>query len=99
MKLRSFRLVAMRCRESLLALDRGITTDAIVQASTERPPAGDFIYWSELISDKIASGPSAQEVRGYLKHLAKSTCQLVQWLVYGRFVLMALWPLMQPRAL
>src|SRR5437867_1196870 len=57
-----FQSVGVRCRECLLALVRGIATDSMVPAGQKKPKAGDFIHWSELIANTIASGASASEI-------------------------------------
>jgi hypothetical protein len=36
-----------------------------------------------LIANKIARGESADEIRGYLKAISKSTWQLVNWLTHS----------------
>lgn len=77
-----FQAVGMRCRECLLAMVRAIATDTMVPTGHNRPKNADFVHWSELIADTVARGPSAAEVRGYLKTLAKSTWQLVSWLTH-----------------
>jgi hypothetical protein len=78
-----FQAVGMRCRESLIAMVRAIAQSAMVPQGTEEPKAAAFIPWSELIADATASGPSASEVRGYLKAMARSTWQLVSWLTHA----------------
>lgn len=53
-------------------------------ADADKAPKGaDFIHWSELIADAIASGSRMAEVRGYLKSIARSTWQLVSWLTHA----------------
>jgi hypothetical protein len=78
-----FQAVGMRCRESLIAMVRAIAQPGMVPRGTEEPKAAAFILWSELIADATASGPSASEVRGYLKAMARSTWQLVSWLTHA----------------
>jgi len=74
--------VGMRCRECLIAFIRSVATTSMVPDGEERPKAGDFIHWSELIADTICLGSSSREIRGYLKSLARSTWQLVAWLTH-----------------
>jgi len=47
------------------------------------PKASDFIGWTDLIANTIASGASAERRRGYLKLAAKSTWDLVNWLTHA----------------
>jgi hypothetical protein len=75
--------VGMRCRECLVTLARSIANSAMVPKGREIPKAGDFLHWSELIADTIASGSSNQEVRGYLKNIARTTWQVVSWLTHA----------------
>lgn len=78
-----FQVVGMRCRESLIAMTRAIADYSMVTDGQEVPKASDFIHWTELIADTIAKGSSAKHVRNYLKTIAKSTWQLVNWLTHA----------------
>ena len=55
----------------------------MIAEGTEPPKKGDFIHWSEIIADKVAAGSTRQELRGYLKAIARSTWQLVSWLTHA----------------
>ena len=55
----------------------------MVPKGTEAPKKGDFIHWSELSANAIASGSHAHEVRSHLKVTAKSAWQLVSWLTHA----------------
>lgn len=76
-----FQAIGMRCRESLLAFVREVVGVALVEGTP--PKASDFIGWSELLANTIASGDSAERRRGYLKAIAKSTWELVNWLTHS----------------
>jgi hypothetical protein len=78
-----FQAVGMRCRECLLALARDIADESMVPKGAIPPKASDFIDWSALIANAIASGSSAREVRSYLKTSAKAAWQLVAWLTHA----------------
>lgn len=78
-----FQAVGMRCRECLLAMVRAVANDSMMPAGQNRPKSGDFLHWCELIANTVAQGSSADETRGYLKTLAKSTWQLVSWLTHA----------------
>jgi hypothetical protein len=71
-----FQAVGMRCRQCLLALISAAASNSMVPTGEDPPKSDDFIHWSELIANSIASGQSAEEVRAYLKTVAKSTWQL-----------------------
>ena len=77
-----FQAVGVRCRQSLLAF--------VIEAASLAPPsvkalpkAGDFVGWSNLLAETIAAGSSAERKRGYLKSIAKSTWELVNWLTHA----------------
>ena len=78
-----FQAVGMLCCECLIALILAIADESMIPEGQEAPQKANFIKWSELIADKIAHGPHAQEIRGYLKTIAKSTWQLVNWLTHS----------------
>jgi hypothetical protein len=78
-----FQAVGMRCRECLLSFIHTISDKSMVPDGKDIPQASNFIQWSELISNTIAKGSSAKEVRRYLKDIAKSTWQLVNWLTHA----------------
>jgi hypothetical protein len=75
--------VGMRCRECLVVFVRSVASPTMVLAGQERPKAGDFIHWSELIADTIAAGAHASETRSYLKALSRATWQLASWLTHA----------------
>jgi len=78
-----FQAVGMRCRECLLALIRAIADPSMVPENTEEPKAADFLRWSKVIAGHIAGGSRAKELRAYLKSVAKTTWQLVNWLTHA----------------
>src|SRR4051812_5325373 len=79
----------MRCRECLLMLVREIADDSMLAEDAERPKLGDFIHWTEIVANAIASGARAEALRKYLKGTAKEAWQLVNRLTHaanaGRF--------------
>ena len=78
-----FQAVGMRCRECLVAFAKAVASPRMVPVSQTAPKAADFVHWAELIADAIAPGQTADEVRGYLKSVSKSTWQLVNWLTHA----------------
>ena len=81
-----FQAVGMRCREALLAAVLAARQNASIAAVPEGSTlkAGDFLGWSEVIADRVASGASLKEIRGYLKAVARSAWQLVAWLTHAQ---------------
>jgi hypothetical protein len=74
--------VGMRCRETLLAFIRSASNPSMVPAGTDAPQASNFIAWSELVANHLASGKRNERIRGYLKALAKETWEVVNWLTH-----------------
>jgi hypothetical protein len=79
-----FQAVGMRCRECLIALAKAFASTAVMPPATEAPRAADFLGWSELIANSLASGGSAEHVRKYLKGGAKGAWQLANWLTHAQ---------------
>lgn len=79
-----FQAIGMRCRECLIELAQGAADVSMLQPGEESPKRADFIHWSEIIARTIAHGSSAEEIRGYLRTLAKATWQLVNWLTHAK---------------
>lgn len=77
-----FQAVGMRCRQSLLAFVKEAACLAPASVK-ELPKAGDFVGWSDLLAGVFAQGTSAERRRGYLKSIAKSTWELVNWLTHA----------------
>jgi hypothetical protein len=75
--------VGMRCRECLIAFVRSVANPNMVAAGQEPPKAAGFVQWSEIIAQRIAAGSGGQEIRKYLKTIARSTWQLVSWLTHA----------------
>lgn len=78
-----FQAVGMRCRECLLAFIREVATEEMVPAGEETPQRSNFLRWSEYVADAIAGGGSAARIRAYLKALARTTWELVNWLTHA----------------
>lgn len=78
-----FQAVGMRCRESLLSFVREAAPVVPHDENTSLPKTNDFLQWSALLADTITAGSSAERKRGYLKSIAKSTWELVNWLTHA----------------
>jgi hypothetical protein len=79
-----FQAIGMRCRECLIELAQSIADVSMLQLGQEAPKRADFVHWSEIIAMAIAHGSSAEEIRGYMRMVAKSTWQLVNWLTHAK---------------
>jgi hypothetical protein len=78
-----FQAVGVKCRECLIQLVRSLARTEMVPAGEEAPQRSNFISWSEVIANTLASGASAERVRGHLKALAKSAWELAGWLTHA----------------
>lgn len=78
-----FQSVGMRCRESFVAMVREVATPEMVPVNDIAPQRSNFIAWCELISNHVAHGGSAENVRSYLKSTSRSAWQLVSWLTHA----------------
>jgi predicted Zn-ribbon and HTH transcriptional regulator len=78
-----FQAVGMRCRECLLALVRELISGSDIAEGEDLPKAADFPGWNERIANAVASGGSAEHVRGYLKSTGERAWRLVNWLTHA----------------
>ena len=78
-----FQAVGMRCRECLIQLVRSLGKNDMVPIGQEPPQRSNVVGWPEHIANTVASGESAEHVRGHLKGIAKSAWQLAQWLTHA----------------
>ena len=78
-----FQAVGMRCRECLLDMVRGMAHRDMVPAGTDAPKAADFVGWSDLIVSHVVEGSGGDELRRYLRAIAKSAWQYVSWLTHA----------------
>lgn len=77
-----FQAVGMRCREALIAFVQQASESV---KSPEAPPKrSDYVGWSSILADVLASGKSQERKRGYLKGGAKDTWELANWLTHAR---------------
>jgi len=79
-----FQAIGMRCRECLIELVQAAARPEMVPPGDEPPKRADFVNWIEVIVKTIARGSSAEEVRGYLRTLAKGVWQFVNWLTHAK---------------
>lgn len=77
-----FQTVGILCRECLLSFVKAIVSDEMAPDSQDRPEMDDFVRWSELITNSLAPGSGAEEMRSYLITISKAAWQLVNWLAH-----------------
>lgn len=79
-----FQAVGMRCRETLVSFAHGMASEGLVPPGDVAPQASNFIAWSDLIANAVASGEGNKRLRGYLKTIAKETWEYVSWLTHAK---------------
>lgn len=80
----NFQAVGVRLRECLLSFLEETCSEDLVPEGEMPPKVGDFIHWTELLANSLASGRSAAALRSYLKKLAAETWQYVNWLTHAK---------------
>lgn len=78
-----FQSVGMRCRECLLEFVRAAARTVGVDDGNDLPKRADFEGWAGIIANTVAYGASAEDVRRYLKGVAKAAWPLVNWLTHA----------------
>ncbi len=78
-----FQAVGMRCRECLLAFIGELIDYGDIAQGDDLPKAADFPAWNDRIANAVASGSSAEYVRGYLKNTAERAWRLANWLTHA----------------
>lgn len=76
--------VGMVLRECLLSLLAAVRRRIDLPSDNERPQDANFVAWSRLLMDRILPGHSSERLRSYMKGVAESTWQLVNWLTHTR---------------
>jgi hypothetical protein len=78
-----YQAVGMRCRECLIQLVRSIGKPEMIPRGQHIPKRSDVVNWSGYIANAVASGASAEHLRGHLKSITRSTWQMAQWLTHA----------------
>ncbi len=78
-----FQAIGMKVRECLLTLIHALAKAEYVPVGQDTPKRNDFIRWTELIADAVAGGSRTQEIRAYLKVVAKTAWQVANWLTHA----------------
>jgi hypothetical protein len=79
-----FQAVGVRLRECMVTF-AGEIADADLVSGGEQPPKGaDVVGWSNLVADRLAAGSSSEQLRSYLKQLARETWDLVNKLTHAK---------------
>jgi hypothetical protein len=79
-----YQAVGMQLRECMLALIAAVRRRTELEARAAYPQDANFIEWSNVLIDRLCSGSRNDNLRQHLKHVAKETWQLVNWLTHAR---------------
>lgn len=79
-----YQAVGMQLRECLLALITAVRRRTRFEPEAASPQDANFIEWSNLLMDALCGGAHNQSLRQHLKHLARETWQLTNWLTHAR---------------
>jgi hypothetical protein len=79
-----FQAVGVRLRECLVSYAAEIGDPDLVPEGSDPPKRADVVGWSNLLADRLASGSSSEQLRSYLKKLARETWDLVNKLTHAK---------------
>jgi len=79
-----FQAVGVRLRECLVTFADEVADDDLVLAGQEPPKSADVVGWSNMLADRLAAGSSGEQLRSYLKKLARETWDLVNKLTHAK---------------
>jgi hypothetical protein len=79
-----YQAIGLQLRECLISLIYSMRRRVNLNLNKETPQDANFVEWSNLLMDELCVGKSNKQLRQYLKHTAKESWQLVQWLAHDR---------------
>jgi len=79
-----FQAVGVRLRECLVSFAVEVADADLVPEGTETPKKADVVSWSNLLADRLAPGSSSEQVRSYVKKLARETWDFVNQLTHAK---------------
>jgi hypothetical protein len=79
-----FQGVGVRLRECMVSFAGEIADADLVPDGTDAPKGADVVEWSNLLADRLAPGSHNQELRSYVKKLARETWDLVNKLTHDK---------------
>jgi hypothetical protein len=79
-----FQAVGVRLRECLVSYATEIADPDLVPQGAEPPTGADVVAWSHLLADRVAHGSSSEQLRSYVKKLARETWDLVNKLTHAK---------------
>lgn len=79
-----FQAVALKCRETLLAIVHAIASESLVPAGLPTPKRDDFTGWIEHLANGLAPGRSDKRLRALMKDSATATWNYVGVVVHDK---------------
>lgn len=79
-----FQAVALKCRESLLAIVHAIADESLVPDGLPIPKRDDFTGWIEHLANALAPGRSSKRLRALMKDSATATWNYVGVVVHDK---------------
>lgn len=79
-----FQAVGVRLRECLVSYAREVADNDLVPGGTEPPKGADVVGWTSLLAQRLAVGSSSEQLRSYIKKLARETWDYVNKLTHAK---------------
>ena len=79
-----FQAVGIRLRECLVSFGGEIADADLVPEGTTAPLGASVVEWSNLLADRLAPGTHGEQLRSYVKKLARETWDLVNKLTHDK---------------
>jgi hypothetical protein len=79
-----FQAVGVRLRECLVSFAGEIADADLVPEGTTAPLGASVVEWSNLLADRLAPGTHGEQLRSYVKKLARETWDLVNKLTHDK---------------
>lgn len=79
-----FQAVGVRLRECLVSYAAEIADDDLVPEGTEPPKGADVVGWTNLLAQRLAADSSSEQLRSYVKKLARETWDYVNKLTHAK---------------
>lgn len=79
-----FQAVGVRLRECLVSYVGEVADDDLVPESTEPPKGADVVGWTNLLVGRLAAGASSEQLRSYVRKVARETWDYVNKLTHAK---------------
>lgn len=79
-----FQAVGVRLRECLVSYTSEVADEDLVPTGAEPPKGADVVGWTNLLAQQLAAGSSAEQLRSYIRKLARETWDYVNKLTHAK---------------